>query len=625
MRVCSQRLRHRPSKTALRSASSSSGESASGSPSRRCCTPSWCCSSASVSTCYAPRNADLPRGLAAGDGPIDRRRHGRRRGGSRDRRRAREAGRGAQGRGGPQGGGVGRTRRGRSSTCRRRARRSAPTARKFVSEHDSTRRARDEEVRTLRGQRAAGRPRRERRRPRSRDPQGRRAAGDAHARSRPVPARRRASRAAGAHRRGRGNATARPIPDPPAAGRARSRARARRRARARAAAAPRRLGPGADADRAAAGARASAGDAGRAQGRRRRRRDGAQLEEVAVRLLLQPRQAPGRRALAPRGVYRQRDPTGDRSTAARTATPSCASSSSPTGGWATWRSTSRAGSSFSTTRRSRPSRRRRRFPTRRASSSRQRAHQLRLRLPVRPERSADHEVLPLLARSLDSAADGAGQCCARCGGPAAAAPSPPVLGLVRVVDPRRGARPRRSSPGLAVVKTRRVPSSASPVHSLRAAGNFEPIAPPPVPAPGPDDGVDLPAARSERRGDAEEGTRRFLAPASPGEFAEEGGARQRVYGPRGQGPVGRRPLTRRRTRNGRRCCSRSWTSRTRGCWSTVTTRSPGKPCVSRSRRGRSGRRRTSELEQAEQRLLSQEAEPQPLITPESLLRGPSRR
>ena len=32
-----------------------------------------------------------------------------------------------------------------------------------------------------------------------------------------------------------------------------------------------------------------------------------------------------------------------------------------------------------------------------------------------------------------------------------------------------------------------------------------------------------------------------------------------------------------------------------------------------------------ELEQAEQRLLSQEAEPQPLITPESLLRGPSRR
>ena len=32
-----------------------------------------------------------------------------------------------------------------------------------------------------------------------------------------------------------------------------------------------------------------------------------------------------------------------------------------------------------------------------------------------------------------------------------------------------------------------------------------------------------------------------------------------------------------------------------------------------------------ELEQAEQRLLSQEQEPEPLITPESLLRGPSRR
>ena len=32
-----------------------------------------------------------------------------------------------------------------------------------------------------------------------------------------------------------------------------------------------------------------------------------------------------------------------------------------------------------------------------------------------------------------------------------------------------------------------------------------------------------------------------------------------------------------------------------------------------------------ELEQAEQRLLSQEEEPEPLITPESLLRGPSRR
>jgi FKBP-type peptidyl-prolyl cis-trans isomerase SlyD len=32
-----------------------------------------------------------------------------------------------------------------------------------------------------------------------------------------------------------------------------------------------------------------------------------------------------------------------------------------------------------------------------------------------------------------------------------------------------------------------------------------------------------------------------------------------------------------------------------------------------------------ELEQAEARLLSQEAEPEPLITPESLLRGPSRR
>jgi FKBP-type peptidyl-prolyl cis-trans isomerase SlyD len=32
-----------------------------------------------------------------------------------------------------------------------------------------------------------------------------------------------------------------------------------------------------------------------------------------------------------------------------------------------------------------------------------------------------------------------------------------------------------------------------------------------------------------------------------------------------------------------------------------------------------------ELEQAEQRLLTAEAEPQPLITPESLLRGPSRR
>ena len=33
----------------------------------------------------------------------------------------------------------------------------------------------------------------------------------------------------------------------------------------------------------------------------------------------------------------------------------------------------------------------------------------------------------------------------------------------------------------------------------------------------------------------------------------------------------------------------------------------------------------SELEEAEQRLLSQEAKPQPLITPESLLRGPTRR
>jgi FKBP-type peptidyl-prolyl cis-trans isomerase SlyD len=32
-----------------------------------------------------------------------------------------------------------------------------------------------------------------------------------------------------------------------------------------------------------------------------------------------------------------------------------------------------------------------------------------------------------------------------------------------------------------------------------------------------------------------------------------------------------------------------------------------------------------ELEEAEQRLLSQEEEPEPLITPESLLRGPSRR
>jgi len=32
-----------------------------------------------------------------------------------------------------------------------------------------------------------------------------------------------------------------------------------------------------------------------------------------------------------------------------------------------------------------------------------------------------------------------------------------------------------------------------------------------------------------------------------------------------------------------------------------------------------------ELEEAEQRLLTQEEEPEPLITPESLLRGPSRR
>jgi FKBP-type peptidyl-prolyl cis-trans isomerase SlyD len=33
----------------------------------------------------------------------------------------------------------------------------------------------------------------------------------------------------------------------------------------------------------------------------------------------------------------------------------------------------------------------------------------------------------------------------------------------------------------------------------------------------------------------------------------------------------------------------------------------------------------AELEQAEQRLLTQEADPEPLITPESLLRGPTRR
>ena len=41
--------------------------------------------------------------------------------------------------------------------------------------------------------------------------------------------------------------------------------------------------------------------AGRAQGHRRRRRDGAELEALEVRVVLQPGQAAGRRSLAPRG------------------------------------------------------------------------------------------------------------------------------------------------------------------------------------------------------------------------------------------------------------------------------------------------------------------------------------
>ena len=187
-----------------------------GSPSRCWCTRSWCCSSASASTCTRPATPTWrARSPGAAASAVDRRRHGRRRGRPRDRRRSREAGRGAQGRGGAR-------RRSESvhppgqvvdlPTPREEKR---PDRREVRLRARQPGRARDEEVRPLRGQRPAGRPRAARRRRRSRRAAGRRAAGDAHARSRSVPARRRARRARRRAPGARGRATARPIPASP--------------------------------------------------------------------------------------------------------------------------------------------------------------------------------------------------------------------------------------------------------------------------------------------------------------------------------------------------------------------------------------------------------------------------
>ena len=70
--------------------------------------------------------------------------------------------------------------------------------------------------------------------------------------------------------------------------------------RSRAAAARGRTGPSLMPSERAAGARHRRRHAGRAPRHRRRRRDGAQLEALAVRFVLQPRQAAGRGALASR-------------------------------------------------------------------------------------------------------------------------------------------------------------------------------------------------------------------------------------------------------------------------------------------------------------------------------------
>ena len=69
---------------------------------------------------------------------FDRGRHAGRGRRARDHGGAGSPGRGAQGRRGQEGGELAARRPGRSSICRRRARRSVPTTRSFVSEHDSS-------------------------------------------------------------------------------------------------------------------------------------------------------------------------------------------------------------------------------------------------------------------------------------------------------------------------------------------------------------------------------------------------------------------------------------------------------------------------------------------------------
>ena len=263
---------------------------------RRCC-----CSSASGPTCSLPRDADLARAFAGRGGGPDSIEVG-----MLDEAAAREiladlehAGRRAQGRGGEEGESTSLKPPGQVVDLPTPREEKRPDDARFVSEHDSSVEHETKKYGRFEDNARQGSREGTASVPRPAAPARRRPAGDADAGSRPLPARPGTPGTGGARRapgqrerRAQRRATRAGRGDPGAGrgGRCRSRAAAAR-AGARAVA---------DADRGAARARDRRRHAGRAARRRRWRRDRAQLEALAIRFVLQPRQAAGRGALAPR-------------------------------------------------------------------------------------------------------------------------------------------------------------------------------------------------------------------------------------------------------------------------------------------------------------------------------------